>query len=276
MINIGNMLGIGGQSSANRNLDTIQGQQRDLAGMSIDQLKGLTPQQTQFGQQLAQSALGQGPSITEAQLQTAMDKNLQQQIAAANSNRSVNPALAARNVANAAGNMNRDLGAQSGAMRLQEQQQNQAQFSNYLGQLNGGITGNLNSAAGINQNMQAGNNQMVGGLMSAVGAVGAAAVKGGAAHGALVQGTENVPGDSTANDTQHYMLSPGEAVVPKTVVNSGPEAVASFVEALKKHQNAITSAPSDSGPKGFAAVLAAYNEMSTRLEKLEGKKAKKD
>lgn len=41
-----------------------------------------------------------------------------------------------------------------------------------------------------------------------------------AAHGAKVPGEKLVPGDSEINDTQHYMLSPDEVVLPASIAKS--------------------------------------------------------
>lgn len=51
-------------------------------------------------------------------------------------------------------------------------------------------------------------------------------------QGGQVPGTAKVKGDSLKNDTVPAMLSPGEVVVPRTVVEKGPEAAAEFVAAV--------------------------------------------
>lgn len=57
-----------------------------------------------------------------------------------------------------------------------------------------------------------------------------------AAHGDLVPGKAKVAGDSVQNDVVPYNLSPGEVVVPKSIVESSDNAVLDFVKAIKKHK----------------------------------------
>lgn len=51
-------------------------------------------------------------------------------------------------------------------------------------------------------------------------------------QGAMVPGKAKVNGDSEENDTVPALLSPGELVVPRSVVNAGPVAVKGFAEAI--------------------------------------------
>jgi hypothetical protein len=101
-----------------------------------------------------------------------------------------------------------------------------------------------------NQRTQAG---LIGGLM---GGAGAAMGAPGKAHGGMIHsgprsqmasamnmqsgghvpGQAQVAGDSPKNDTVPAVLSPGEIVIPRTVVKQGPDAAARFVAAvLAKH-----------------------------------------
>jgi hypothetical protein len=52
-------------------------------------------------------------------------------------------------------------------------------------------------------------------------------------HGGAVPGKANVPGDSPKNDTVHAQLSPGEYVVPRSIVQNHPEDVAALLNAMK-------------------------------------------
>lgn len=94
--------------------------------------KGLTPQNTEFGKQLAEGALGRGPSIAEMMLKANNERTLAQQLSAAKANRAVNPALAARNLSNAATQQNMNTAQQGAIARLQEQRQQQQAFADYL------------------------------------------------------------------------------------------------------------------------------------------------
>jgi hypothetical protein len=55
-----------------------------------------------------------------------------------------------------------------------------------------------------------------------------------AATGGKVPGKANVKGDDKANDTVPTMLSPGEIVIPRTVVAKGPDAIKTFAAAVIK------------------------------------------
>jgi hypothetical protein len=52
-------------------------------------------------------------------------------------------------------------------------------------------------------------------------------------HGGAVPGQAKVPGDSPKNDTVHAQLSPGEYVVPRSIVQNHPEDVATLLQALQ-------------------------------------------
>lgn len=58
--------------------------------------------------------------------------------------------------------------------------------------------------------------------------------------GALVPGKAKTKGDSIKNDTVLIAASPGEMVIPRTVVQRGPEAISEFAKALigKDYSNA--------------------------------------
>lgn len=79
--------------------------------------------------QLSQQAMGQGPSLAEAQLKSATNRNLAQQLAAAASMRGRNPAATQRQVLNMQGDAGRQLAEQSSVARLQEQQQAMSQLA---------------------------------------------------------------------------------------------------------------------------------------------------
>lgn len=79
--------------------------------------------------QLSAQALGQGPSLAEAQLKSATNRNLAQQLAAASSMRGRNPAAQQRQLLMQQGDAGRQLAEQSAVARLQEQQQAQQQLA---------------------------------------------------------------------------------------------------------------------------------------------------
>lgn len=81
-----------------------------------------------------------------------------------------------------------------------------------------------------------------------------------------------LPTDNEANDVVSAQLSPGEMVIPKTVVAEGPRAVQAFAEAIMKHNP--TALPAQESVGGFGAIISAQQELEKRLKKLEGKKGK--
>lgn len=263
---------------------------------------------TAFGNQLANSALGKGPSIAEAQMNQAQDKSLAQQMAAARANKSVNPALAFRTTQRLGAEAGSQIAQAAGIAKLQEQQGNQQQYQNYLS----GIQGQRAQALGLNTQAQAGvaqanaqqaasENAFAGNLIGAAGQIGAAYMTGGAslapaavgksfsnvggsgpaksignygfdnyANGGVVPGPEIVKGDSEVNDVIPAKLSGGEMVVPKTVVAKGPEAISSFAQSLLSR-----SKGPQSNTKGFESILAAQADLNKRLSEIETKYGKK-
>lgn len=370
---VGNALGgLGPKYTDTDALQGIANQQVQGAQDAQAQLTGLKDQRSEFGQALANQALGKAPSITEAQLKQAMDRNLSQQIAAAKANRAVNPALQARMVNQQAGQAAQATAQQAAINRLAEQQANQQQFANYLGQQQQAgaqyLSGAGQSQSGV-MNTQFANQQrginmfqgaaqagmsaaammsdrnlktlikkynkggvvkpkkmadggkvsasnsienivggagvpdafadkdsmqkmggnlgsilsklgapdatmMAGGPMDALGGAGgaeglmAAAPMMVANKGAVVPGQAKVNGDSEKNDTVPALLSPGEVVVPRTVVAKGSKAVAKFVaQAIKEKQGSTDDVQKKSeggkvdefNPQSFLDALKPYS-----------------
>jgi hypothetical protein len=75
------------------------------------------------------------------------------------------------------------------------------------------------------------------------------------AHGGMIPGQPNVPGDSIRNDKVPAMLSPGEVVVPRSVAHS-PNLAAEFVRHLHK-----APAPRAVHPDDVKSVLHALGSM---------------
>lgn len=88
----------------------------------------------------------------------------------------------------------------------------------------------------------------ISGMMAPAGAAGAFAATGG-----RIPGTPTVNGDSYANDTKPVMVSPGEVVVPRTVVNRGDSReISDFVKhppTVDKNRTAKLSALKNLGRK---------------------------
>lgn len=348
MGSIGNMLFGGGEGASSGGVSGSEDLTRGLQDTSNELLVGLGATRKDreglvqgLTQQLQAQAAGTGPSIAEAQLKMAMDRNLSQQLAAAKANKAVNPALQARALSNAANQQAQQVAQQSAVNRMAEQQQGQQQLGALIGQQyqmsTGARTGALGGAAqsaNINAANQARSDRMVqglaqgaaaaygasdknmkklvrkynkGGIVAATSAADFAGsgkilnIAGGedinkyysnlvlptaqkqkdpfadalaanikdkqiqlpaaggpvapsqnnflnmmasgaqtlsASKGALVPGQAPVNGDSVKNDIVPALVSPGEVIVPRTIVNKGAKAVAKFVaKAIKEEKS---------------------------------------
>ncbi len=69
---------------------------------------------------------------------------------------------------------------------------------------------------------------------AAGGSIGKGLAGGGKFDGGMIHGEEVVKGDHPANDIIDIKASPGELVIPKTVVKAGVHAIQSFAEAVMK------------------------------------------
>jgi hypothetical protein len=101
-------------------------------------------QRQTLAQQLAAQAAGTAPSLAEAQLRSASDRNLAQQLAAAQATgRGANQSALARNLARNQMTAGAELGQQAAQARMQEQQAAQGQ----LAQMTGADQATLNQLA---------------------------------------------------------------------------------------------------------------------------------
>lgn len=90
----------------------------------------------------------------------------------------------------------------------------------------------------------------------------------GYAHGAVVPGHAQVPGDHPGNDTVLAKLSPGEAIIPRSSVSQNPMDVMRLLSgrpASVPHQGEPLPAPGSAldghNPADLAALLAAMKHM---------------
>lgn len=244
-----------------------------------------------LGQQLADTALGKGPSIADANFKMTQDRNLGQMLAATKANRAVNPALAGRQAAMLGAQQNQQAAQGFGIQKMQEKVAGQREFADYLNNLKRnqqGYMGNLAQSQAQQASSDAARGAADKALQGALitGAAGAAGTYFGgpaggaaasniaktatAAKGTLVQGEELTPQDSEVNDKYPHMLSAGEMVVPKTVVKEGPDAVRNFAEALLKGKKGPEpTKTNNTKASGFAAVLAAQSELNDKIAQIE-------
>ena len=75
--------------------------------------------------------------------------------------------------------------------------------------------------------------------------------------GGMVPGEATVPGDSEENDTVHALLSPGEAVIPRTAVQENMPEVLSLIAG----GDAPSASPAGSDAHDVATVLQALREI---------------
>lgn len=318
-------------------LKTIQDAALSMYREGSSDYRGQGENRTNFANQLANNALGKGPSLAEAQMRSALDRNLSQQIAAYKSNRSVNPALAMRQNGQQAAQSTQQIAQAAGTARLAEQSQNQQAYQSYLNSLQAGRTSALGAGSGaagqIAQMSQAENaaqqqrqGQMLGMAGSALMMFSDKNVKTGIkkyskggmvdkvkarkyadgglvsqrspgdgqnmqdagptlghlfskmgqtadmqmmSQGGSVPGQAQVAGDSEQNDVVPALLSPGEVVVPRTIVNKGQKAVTKFVtDAIRKDQGSkepvkmakggvVADSKDEFKPKNFLDALQA-------------------
>jgi len=98
------------------------------------QAEASAAQRQTLAQQLAAQAEGTAPSLAEAQLRSASDRNLAQQLAAAQSTgRGANQSALARNLARNQMSAGAELGQQAAQARMQEQQAAQGQLAEMTG-----------------------------------------------------------------------------------------------------------------------------------------------
>jgi hypothetical protein len=240
-------------------------------------------------QQLAMALMGNaygGNSVAQMQLQQSRDANNAAVAGNMAGQRGINPALAARLQSQALSQNNAMAAQQMAQLRAQEQLAAQQALSQHLAQSRGqdlsqymGAGQLKQGAQGINAQQAMGNAQIeqnannfnaqlklnqrqgdvtnVSNMVKSAGEI-AGKVATGMADGGLV------PGDSPQNDIVPAMLSPGEAVIPRSVMQSpdAPDEAASFVEALQRQQRAQTG-------EGYGRVLSRQRGIEARLMELE-------
>ncbi len=274
-----------GAFGALRSSNAAGEQQADLARALKAQMEGRAP--SLAGMQYAQ-ALEQSQAAAQSQLASA---------------RGLSPAQAQRMMLMNQAGARANLATQSAQLRLQEQQAAQAALGNVLqsqrqadvagGSLAAGMYSNAGqmglqkattqanldqAATGIVMNQAAAerqaNQQFVSGLIQGGASLGAAAATGGkggavkSARGGLIPGKAARAGDHEDNDTVPALLSPGEIVVPRSIVQAedAPERAAAFVEAIKKTKKS-------GGPKTYGETLMRLREVEARIAALEADSA---
>ena len=238
---------------------------------------GNQQQQQVFGNEnalagnLQQQVAGQGPgtALAQTQLQQATQQNIQQQAALAASQRGMNPALAQRQALQGAATTNQAAANQSAQLVQQQQLAAQQQLAGLYGQqgsqalgqqqattgLVGGLAGANNqqlgaqvSAQGVNQSANAQNATLGTGFLGGLGSVASTLLS----AGGPVDGRAPKPGDDPQNDVVDAKLSPGEFVIPRTVMAQGDKEILQFIRQNRK--SSPHSKLDDGGPVGDDSI----------------------
>jgi hypothetical protein len=239
-------------SQTNNNYNQTYGQQQGLD----TQLQGIATN---------------GSSLAQNQLTAATGQNIAEGAGMVESQKGLNPALAARLAGQQTSQANQQAANQSAQLQAQTQM-------GAMGQLAGNLSNQGSQAVSYNsalQQQQSANNvtnagvaatnatnaqKTTGGLLGG-GAAGIAKLAG--SQGGKIPGAATVPGDSLKNDTVSAMLSPGEIVVPRTQA-ADPEKAKAFIDALMKDKKA-----KGEGDKSYGDVLAAHRNLHARISQLE-------
>lgn len=253
--------------------------------------------QRALAQALLAQSQGQGPSLAQMQLQDATNRNIKQNAGLISSQKGVNPALAARLIANQSAQAGQSLAGQSAQARLMEQMQAQQQLGGLYGNIanqqlqqqqllqnalaaqNNAALGNTQQMNTINQGVASQNagfgQKLLGGFYGGAGAGIAQATGGknpfvdaakeiGQAEGGVVPGKAETKGDSVKNDKVPALLSPGEIVIPRSAAKSAESAKA-FIDALKESDGGDSEEPS------YGKVLEAHRKLEKKVKDLEKK-----
>jgi hypothetical protein len=105
-----------------KDADKLFGQTQTQYEQNAARSAALQPKQEAFLNTLEQSAMGRGPSIAVEAMKQSQERNLAQQLAAAQAQRGGNPALMQRELLRAQQQGSQDIAQAGGIAKLQEQQ----------------------------------------------------------------------------------------------------------------------------------------------------------
>ena len=286
------------RTRSRKRAETREVQEGRQLGRSRAQRQGLI-------RQLQQQAKGRGPSIAEAQLRQAQDRNLAQQLAAAGRARGGNSAAMQRQLARQQQESNRDVAQQAMVARMQEQRQAQQQLGQETARdqqlagalqqqyLNQGMTfdraqqqANMDLQRLRLQEVTASNQARLQQQQTEAGIGGAILGGLGQAGAAVAASDKNMKKDVKKADMKKDFL---DKISASSYKYKEPEkkgrgkgefasAMAQELEKSKFGKSMVINTPEgkmvDYG-KGFGTIVAAQAELNKRLEALEKKKSKK-
>lgn len=261
------------QQAALARIQEQQAAQQTLAGVAGQSAnQGLTARGQDIGVNTNQAGLNQ--QANAANYGGGLQTNLAQAGINANNASQLFGAQQNAGLANMqSGNTNNALIGQYANMGQQAQMANQ---NAALGYGNQNLQAQMGNAGIAQQNIQNTSN-IAGGLLNGGAGVLSGMASGGtglfaaAAHGMLVPGEANVPGDSSANDTVKAKLSPGEIVVPRTAATS-PEAALAFIASVKGWDKKPDQQIDQTHNHAIAALATAQGLLHKRLAQLEARK----
>lgn len=262
----------------------------------------VNPNKLEALKQMGLAATGRGPSLAEAQLKAAQDRNLAQQVAAIQATRGGSAAANQRALLQNMGASGRDLAQQASVARLQERDSflNQANLADQA--LRTDIAGDVNLQTMPKQALQAkalANAQYAAQQQAANAA--ANAQMGGALIGGLASvagsyvGKSSAPAPTSSDEKGKKNIEPASKEMKEFLDHltaskyeyknsKGPGkaqgdrygVMAQALEKSKVGKSMVKESPQgkmvDYG-QGFGALLASQAELHKRLEKLEKKKS---
>lgn len=280
-------VGFGPQQADLSGMNAVQQQALAASQQQQQQLNQLQPQQVDFAKQLADQALGKGPSLADASLRAAQDRNLSQQLAMAKTLRAPNAGLASRNLMNMGAQQAQATNQAAAQAKLAEQQQQQAAFANYLqGQqaYNANLLSGAGQTAGAMANADAqraaSSNQFLGNLIGTGASLGAVAIS----DENLKTDIKPVTGKKNGNDKKFDSKSFLDGLQAYSYKYKNPAhgdpRISVMAQDLEKTQEGRAMVVNTAAgkmvdyAKGYGTILAAQADLNKRLAEIESKYSK--
>jgi hypothetical protein len=219
-----------------------ENQAREAANRAQDEMRSATRGEDEFikrARELSErrrQELESAPSVAEQATKMGIEQATRQSIAQATAQRGISPGLAAAIAARQNAMLGVDAIARGAVAQAEERLNRQQQiatselaYEDMVKQLLGARRGTALGMSQIAAEQQMAANKNMTNMVSSIGN---ALITAGMNEGGIVPGKAKVKGDSEKNDTVHALLSPGEMVIPRSVVKKGPEAIKSFAEKL--------------------------------------------
>ncbi len=237
----------------------------------------VAPQRLDVLKQMGLAATGQGPSLAEAQLKAAQDRNLAQQLAAVQAQRGGSSALSQRALLQNMGSSGRDLAQQAAISRLQERDAFLGQANIADQSLRSDIAGKLNLDLMPKQSLQGWEQQRVGAINAAQAANAAAQNQ---MTGALLGGASSVLGGYLSKPDAVPKAADG-GLITKDGVKKDKKSIAQYMcgGKVKKYKDGGEAKKDGDAVKGMQSFIEevrrskyAGSAANTTQEVLDKKK----